>query len=77
MPKIMNLKPHNATILARGNAIFECHVFSYPLARISWKKNNKKINEHNKKFKISHGSNVSFMRITDANPNINGVLKIT
>ena len=76
-PKIVNLKPHNSTVLVRGNAIFECHVFSYPLARISWKKNNKKLNEHNKKYKILHGSNVSFLRITDASHTHNGVLRIT
>jgi hypothetical protein len=76
-PKIVNLKPHNSTVLVRGNAIFECHVFSFPLARISWKKNNKKLNEHNKKYKILHGSNVSFLRITDASHTHNGVLRIT
>ena len=66
VPKIVHLRPHNATILTKGDAIFECSVLSYPSAQITWKKNNKKINDNNKKFQIVYGSNLSYLRITDA-----------
>ncbi len=72
MPKIIHLKPHNVTILTKGNVIFECSVLSYPMAQIIWKKNNKKINE-NKKFKIIHSSNLSYLRITDASQSPNSL----
>jgi hypothetical protein len=77
-PKIIELKPHNLSILAKGNAIFECHVVSYPLAQITWKKNNKKLSENNKKFKIIHGSNLSLLRVREASyVALNNVLNIT
>jgi hypothetical protein len=66
VPKIVHLRPHNVTILTKGDAIFECSVLSYPSAQITWKKNSKKINDNNKKFKIIYGSNLSYLRITDA-----------
>ncbi|CAF0709711.1 unnamed protein product [Brachionus calyciflorus] len=65
-PRIISLKPGAVTILAKNDIIFECHVLGYPLAQISWRKNNKKLSEHNKKFRIIHGTNVSFLRVTDA-----------
>ena len=52
--------------MASGDAIFECSVIGYPLAQISWKRNNKKLSDNNKKFRIVHGSNISFLRVTDA-----------
>lgn len=70
-PKIISLRPQEATVLAKGHAIFECQVLSYPLSQIVWKKNNKKLNENNKKFKITHGSNLSILRVTDVNNSIN------
>ena len=63
--------------MVKGNAIFECHVISYPSSQISWKKNNKKLSEHNKKFRIVHGSNVSFLRVTDASHSLNNILNLT
>jgi len=65
--------------LGRGDALFECNVLSYPVAQITWKKNNKKLSDMNKKFRIIHGSNnVGYLRVTDANSfAYNNVINIT
>lgn len=65
-PIILSLRPRHATILANGDIVFECSVQSFPLAQISWKKNNKKLSENHKKFRIVHGTNVSYLRVIDA-----------
>ena len=65
------------TILAKGDAIFECKILSYPSSQISWKKNNKKLSDNNKKFRIIHGSNISYMRVTDAGHSNTGAINIT
>lgn len=76
-PKVLYLRPSNVTILAKGDAIYECSVLSYPSAHIIWRKNGKKLSESNKKFRIIHGSNVSFLRVTDASYSFNNLLNIT
>lgn len=59
------------TILSKGDVIFECQVMSYPIAQITWKRNQRKIHEStSKKFRIINGPNTSYLRITDVN-NIN------
>jgi hypothetical protein len=59
-------------VLVKSDAIFECSVpASYPPAQFSWRKNNKRLNENNKKFKITHDSNWSVLRVTDVNHAIN------
>lgn len=65
--------------MGRGDALFECNVLSYPVAQITWKKNNKKLSDMNKKFRIIHGSNnIGYLRVTDANSfAYNNVINIT
>lgn len=65
-PVILSVRPRNATVLIKGDIVFECRVQSFPLAQISWKKNNKKLSENHKKFRIIHGTNVSYLRVIDA-----------
>lgn len=48
-------------------------MLSYPSAQITWKKNNKKINDNNKKFKIVYSTNLSYLRVTDASHTINSL----
>ena len=74
---MVSLYPKDVTILAKGDAIIECKVVSYPAAQISWVKNDKKLSEHNRKFKIVYGPNVSFLRIRDASYSWQKSLNIT
>ena len=41
-------------------------MLSYPLAQLTWKRNQKKIHENNKKFLIVSLPNLSYLRIYDA-----------
>lgn len=74
-PKIVSLKPQNGvTVVVKGSAIFECQVVSYPLAKISWLKNGKRVSQSaskSSKFKQSHGSNLSILRVNDINHSMN------
>lgn len=73
-PKIVGLKPPDATVPVKGSAIFECQVVAYPLAKISWRKNGKRVSEaasKSNKFKQTHGSNVSILRVNDVNNSMN------
>ena len=65
-PKILSLTPQDLTILAKGDAIFECKVVSFPTAQITWMKNSKKVVRQNRKFVIVNTPNVSYLRIRDA-----------
>lgn len=65
-PVILSVRPKQATVLAMGNIVFECSVQSFPRSQITWKKNNKKLSENHKKFRIIHGTNVSYLRVIDA-----------
>lgn len=74
-PKIVSLKPHNGvTVQVKGSAIFECQVVSYPVSKISWRKNGKRVSEaasKSAKFKQAHGSNLSILRVNDINHPMN------
>jgi hypothetical protein len=66
-PIITSLSRPNVTILAQGNALFECKVRAYPPAIITWKKNNRRLNDKNKKFRIIQDveiENLSYLRVT-------------
>lgn len=74
VPKIVSLKPSHANVAVKSSAIFECQVVAYPLAKISWRKNGKRVSEaasKTSKFKQSHGSNVSILRVNDINHAMN------
>lgn len=66
VPKIISLTPKNVTILAKNDAFFECKVVSFPAAQIYWMKDNRRLGNHNKKFDITSGPNVSYLRVKDA-----------
>jgi hypothetical protein len=54
------------TILARGDALFECHFHS--ATKIYWRKNSKILSETHRRFLINHAyaNNASYLRVTDA-----------
>lgn len=74
-PKIVSLKPSTGvTLVVKSSAIFECQVVSYPLAKISWRKNGKRVSDtgaKSNKFRQSHGSNLSLLRVNDINHSMN------
>lgn len=76
-PRIISLAPRDITILAKGDAIIECKIVSFPVAQISWYKNEKKLNKHNRKFLIINGPNLSYLRIRDASYSWSRTLNIT
>lgn len=65
-PVVLSLRPKHATVLSMGSIVLECRVKSFPLSQITWKKNNKKLSENHKKFRIIHEANVSYLRVIDA-----------
>lgn len=49
---------------SNSDVIFECYVQSQSHARIWWRKNNKKLSESNRKFRVTHAAyNASFLRV--------------
>lgn len=73
-PRIVSLRPSHVSVGVKGTAIFECQVVAYPLAKISWRKNGRRVSEaasKSSKFKQTHGSNVSILRVNDVNHAMN------
>ena len=46
--------------------MIECHVAANPHAQIWWKKNNKRLSDTNRKFRVSSSLNASYLRVSEA-----------